>query len=1317
MEGSLDASTTKASAPEGGPPHIASLSLPKGGGAIRGIGEKFAVNSVSGTGSFTLPIYTSPGRAGFGPSLSLAYSSGGGNTAFGFGWALALPAITRKTDKGLPQYRDAIESDTFLLSGAEDLVPALIPSGSAWVRDVSSRTLYALQYTVEQYRPRVESLFARIERWTNVTDASDSFWRSISATNVTSWYGRTSASRIADPADPTHIFSWLIDETSDDRGNVMEYTYKPEDSTGVDLSQVQERNRTPASRSAGRYLKNIFYGNRTPYFPDLAAKLPMVLPTDWCFQLVFDYGEHALVNPVAQENGQPWNCRLDPFSTYRPTFEVRTYRLCRRALMFHNFPGDPAVGTGCLVASTDLSFAAAPSDPTQPYYSYVVSATRSGYVAGAGGYATASYPPIEFTYTQAVIDETVRTVDLDSLRNLPSGLYGRDYRWVDLDGEGVSGILTEQGGSWYYKPNFSPANQQTVNNQTLTLPQFGAAECVARVPSLAALNAGRQQLLDLSGDGMLSLVAFDSAVSGYFERTEDADWTAFETFPSMPVLDWENPNLKFIDLTGDGFADLLISEDNAFVWHTSLSTEGFGAEQRVAQALDEEQGPKLIFADSTETIFLADLSGDGLTDLVRIRNGEVCYWPNLGYGSFGTKITMGLDSCFDRPDLFDPRRIRLADIDGSGTADMLYLGATEVDVYFNQSGNGWGPKRVLQQFPPIQSQSTAVVLDLLGSGTACLVWSSALPGQTTQNMRYIDLMGGQKPHLLTGVVNNLGAQTRIAYAPSTRFYIADKLAGTPWITRLPFPVQVVESLQTIDYVSLNRFTTRYSYHHGYYDGVEREFRGFGRVDQWDTEDLATLSATPGTLPPEPQPSNEDAASSVPPVWTRTWFHTGAYTGAQSVSTQMQSEYYVEENNPHAQSLLLDSTILPTTILLADGTSTPYELSNDEMRQACRALRGSTLRQEVYALDTATGDRDNSGRPYTVAARNFTIETLQPEGINRYGVFFAHPREDIAFAYERTLYPVVGVNIVDPITPGATLMADPRVKHTFTLAVDAFGNVLQSVSVGYGRRFLDPTLTPADQTQQTTVLGTCSSRNYTNAVTADDAYRTPVPATFSNYQLLQLAVAGAIPGTTNLFPFASIGAALEQAGDGAHDLGYEDFNPTGLAPGQVYRRLLDRDRTLYRPDDFGRAAGDERVAAGGSAPIARAPGLHVQTGNQRQPDCRSLPTQGRRVAGSPGNHTRQCAGRRWRVRRSRRRWQLLATGGPHLLHRRAIDPRCGTGCRAREFLPAVPTRRSLRQHLQRHLRRQPAATHGDPRRSGQLLVGNHRLPRTRSVPDH
>ena len=113
-----------------------SVSLPKGGGAIKGIGEKFSANPVTGTGSMSVPIALSPGRGGFGPQLSLSYDSGAGQGVFGLGWQLAQPNISRKTDKGLPRYLDEENTDVFIISGAEDLVPILENGVSKKVKHV-----------------------------------------------------------------------------------------------------------------------------------------------------------------------------------------------------------------------------------------------------------------------------------------------------------------------------------------------------------------------------------------------------------------------------------------------------------------------------------------------------------------------------------------------------------------------------------------------------------------------------------------------------------------------------------------------------------------------------------------------------------------------------------------------------------------------------------------------------------------------------------------------------------------------------------------------------------------------------------------------------------------------------------------------------------------------------------------------------------------------------------------------------------------------------------------------------------------------------
>ncbi|WP_269076497.1 SpvB/TcaC N-terminal domain-containing protein, partial [Tolypothrix sp. NIES-4075] len=213
------------------------ISLPKGGGAIKGMGEKFAANPVTGTASLSVPIFTSPSRGDFYPKLSLSYDSGAGNEPFGFGWMLSVPSVTRKTEKeGLPRYWDAPESDVFILSEAEDLVPLLIQDRGDWKTDEPDVTLNGKTYTLKRYRPRIEGLFARIERWQNKSDAADTFWKSITKDNVTSLYGKSSNSQIADPQDKSRIFKWLLCESYDDKGNRIVYEYKPENLENVERS-------------------------------------------------------------------------------------------------------------------------------------------------------------------------------------------------------------------------------------------------------------------------------------------------------------------------------------------------------------------------------------------------------------------------------------------------------------------------------------------------------------------------------------------------------------------------------------------------------------------------------------------------------------------------------------------------------------------------------------------------------------------------------------------------------------------------------------------------------------------------------------------------------------------------------------------------------------------------------------------------------------------------------------------------------------------------------------------------------------------------
>lgn len=1098
---------------------LPSISLPKGGGAIRGIGEKFGANPVTGTGSLSVPIFTTGSRSDFYPKLSLSYDSGSGNGPFGLGWSLSVPSITRKTDKGLPRYADAEESDVFILSEAEDLVPELVQNGSDWIRKTYPASLNTQAYTVNRYRPRVEGLFARIERWRNDL-TGETFWKTVSRDNIASIYGRSASNRIADPDDASRVFKWLLELSYDAKGNAIAYEYKPENRDNAPAS-IYEQNRKV---SANRCLKRIKYGFQTPYYPDDTVPRAVPVPPNWLFQVVFDYGEHDLQKPTVEETTL-WEARPDAFSSYRAGFEIRTYRLCRRVLMFHQFAELGA--TPYLVRSTDFQYS------KNLVASYLVSVTQSGYIRNSedGSYSLAdpktgevlspkSLPQIEFTYTQVEgVDLTVHVVDATSLANIPRGVDGSRYQWLDLDSEGSPGILTEQADAWFYKRNVSNLPRDSSGHIVFDDGASGSrvSACFEPVevgpshPSLAALSAGRQQFLDLAGEGRPSLVQYGKPVPGFYERDDDGGWQPFVPFSSSPNVDWGDPNLRFVDLDGDGFPDVLIAEHEVFTWYRSHAKDGFGSANRVPKPFDEESGPALIFADATQSIYLADFSGDGLTDIVRIRNGEVCYWPNLGYGRFGAKITMDGSPVFDSADDFNQSRIRLADTDGSGTTDIIYLGRRKTCLWFNQSGNSWSDPHELPQFPATDDVESLSVLDLLGNGTACIVWSSPLPGDSTQPMRYIDLMGGQKPHLLVSVKNNLGSETRVQYAASTRFYLLDWAAGRPWITKLPFPIHVVERVETFDYVSNTKLVSKYKYHHGYYDGVEREFRGFGMVEQVDTESFSKYSGiglftqTPGT---------EGEEFHLPPVHTKSWFHTGVFFSLDNILRHYQDEYFQGD----AAAVPLPDMDLPSG------------LSPDEIREACRALKGRLLRQEVYS-DDASGQ---ARIPYSVTEYSYQLRLIQPRLNLRHAVFYANQSEALAYHYERN-------------------PQDPRITHELNLEVDHFGNPTKTAMVAYPRRpgtGGQPPISP----EQSRLLVTYTENDVINKDDQADWYRIGLPAETRSFELT-----GVSPSSpSGVFALDELLATATTAAQ----IPYEAI------PGSTsQKRLMARTRTLYRKNDL------------------------------------------------------------------------------------------------------------------------------------------------------
>ena len=1050
---------------------VPSLSLPKGGGALKGIDEKFSVNAINGTASFSIPLPVSPAR-GLSPALTLSYNSGGGNGIFGLGWALGLSSIKRKTDRALPKYFDAINSDTYLFSEAEDLVPEYQKEADGsfsknahdqYIFKVSSSGDFQIQY----YRPRIEGLFARIERWRHA-QTGEIKWKVTSKENVTTLFGWTAQARTSDPKDVNRIYEWLPEFVFDDKGNTAHYLYKKEDDSGFDVTLLHNRNRKKEGNLTytNTYLEKVLYGNKTPYGGFLNA-FPQ--ESNYMFQTILDYGEYAMDAPY--DKTTVWDFREDAFSGYKAGFEIRTTRLCKRVLLYHFF--DELPNGSALVKSLNLEY----DNDKEEDFTFLTSISSYGYIKQQDGtYTHKHLPPMTFEYQKHAWHEEVQEIETEDLVHVPTGL-AQPYQFTDLFNEGLSGILSEQANGWYYKHNLSNG-------------KFAQAKLVSPKPSFVGLGA-QLQLADLDADGTKQISTLSTEPKGFFELNDEEEWQPFKAFEKVPNIDMNNPNTRMIDLNGDGKPDLLISEDNVFVWYESLGRKGFSQAQKVPHSFDEEESAYVVFSDSTQSIFLADMSGDGLTDIVRIRNGDICYWPNLGYGNFGSKISMDHAPRFDHPDAYNPSYIRIADIDGSGTPDIIYLGKNQFSCWMNLSGNRFSQKPFeITAFPQIDNQANITVADILGNGVACIVWSSTLVKDSQQPLRYIDLMQSKKPHVMTSYKNNLGKEVSFSYVPSTKFYIEDKLAGKPWVTKLHFPVHVVEKVTTTDKWNGTIFTSDTSYHHGYYDHVEREFRGFGRVEQIDTQTYGEFAEGNSSSPY----ITDDHTLYQPPIKTVSWYHTGAMIEKKKILSQFKHEYFPQWlENENTDTINILGNFKEAT--LPEPAFEQEDLSIEETREAYRACKGMVLRQEAYELDVdalAKG-KQKPVKLFSTAYHNCHIQRLQVQGSNPHAVFLVTESEAISYQYELNLQ-------TETLTP------DPRISHSFNLNMDELGNVLQAVAVVYPRlgkhqdNSLDSqTIQLIEDVQQETHLA-YSESHFTNDIDTPNNYRLRVPCEALSYEL-------------------------------------------------------------------------------------------------------------------------------------------------------------------------------------------------------------------------
>jgi len=942
--------------------------------SIATIGKSWGTVGPTGASSFELPLPISPGR-GWDPQLTLTYSSQAGNGAFGLGWNLAPGRISRRTSKGVPRYT---ANDEIVGNDGEVWMPERGPAGEIASRTVNSYNGDPIDpHTVVRYHPRVESDFALRELWQPQSEDQPPFWLIHGADGSLHLYGKTDASRIADADQKQRVSAWLLCESLNPRGEHMCFVYREEEADSDDRYTSQ------------RYLERVLYGNIQASQALYGWTTDQPADRDFHFIVLLDYGQRTVSEtekPVYDAPALPdWPVRPDPFSTFGQGFEVGTRRLCRQVLMFHHFPAELG-NAPVLVRRLLLKFTAC--TPTSPF-SQIESAC---YQAWDARDFRESMPPVDFQYSTFNIHKTPRQLfETDAMPGIEDGGL---YQCVDLYGEGLPGFLCRHDQCWYYR---EPLRALADTNEVA----YGNWAALEKIPLANRNKPVQQWLTDLTGDGRLDWITAQPGSNGFRTLNADHSWAPFIEFSAFPS-EFFHTLAQMGDLSGDGLSSVALIGPRAVRLYANRREKGFAPAEEVEHLPVDDRLP--LFSDSpTELVLLGNLLGSDMSELCRIRHDEIKCWPNLGHGKFGKgRVISG--PTFDYA-TFDPARVRIADLNGSGAPALIYLQSDRFEIYLNRGGDALETTAITVPWPAgvrYDRLCQVTMADLQGLGCASLILT--VPHMTPKHWCY-DFTAA-KPYLLTSSNNNMGCSSQVTYRSSAQEWLDEKrdileLDGLP-ACHLPFPVAVVKQQQQLDEVTGNLLTQHFEYRQGYYDSRDREFRGFGLLRQTDCE-----SAT-----------GDDDTGFTAPVQVCTWFHTG------QAMDQPRDGYFTLDK----EAVPLQATLFSRYDAARERDETIEPADDEERYEIARALAGSVVRSETWARE----DDPLTGTPYAVQEHRYRVRQVRPRGKHAGSVLLPVELETISYQYER-------------------LHEDPMCAHNVTLNLNAYGLPTHALTVNYARR--------------------------------------------------------------------------------------------------------------------------------------------------------------------------------------------------------------------------------------------------------------------------
>ncbi len=839
--------------PTGSAPIAAqAISLPSGAATVSGMGESFSAQLTTGIATFNVPFSYPAARGIAQPTLSLVYSSSAGYGDAGVGWSAAgQVVIARQTDRGTPLYDDRDDwhpnQDRFNF-GAQELVPICTVTGGFCEGALADEVLPPWSEGWQYFRARVEAAFMRF------------FW----APNHRTWRIQTKLGAQfelgepldgsgyqggieANPTRPKEIFRWHAVRQYDSHGqpdalpmplptNVVMYRYIDSGSIKV-LSDVFY---TPPAA-------NPLDGNLSHYAHHLALK--------WEERpdKVVSYRAGFLQEQRLRLTGVDVSSKPFTAPEASPRELVRRYHLSYNPLTHASLLESMATEGRCLEPFSELADGSLPATNCERLPGMLLGYQR----VSASGAPLVDAQGLEFE----PFNETI--VDLGD-RSPPHSLDETRTALMDINSDALPDLLVTAPALFNGKHGLflNGAGGATGFGKNIGMSVTGVPNVDASVLSFTNNNISP---LDVDADGTINLLHMPlvKRYSIFTPKKAGSDWTWEGR--EIPTASGQDVKINFeqdaarvarVDVNGDGLVD--------FVFSSATELQTFFALGRLPGGDTQYGNGAWTGADTAEIhndpvttcvpwsasgvqfddpdVRFAEMNGDGLPDIVRLRSGQVLYWPGRGNGFWGTGErddcnagSFGQDRHLQMENAPSfgttaPGGLQLADVNGDGLADLVEFRVDAVDVYLNDNGRGWTDRYVLDDVPIKPNGSNYVQLtDIDGSGTPDLLWGRAY------EYRYIDLTGGVQPYLLTSVENGLGKRTELEYESSTKLMLAAQSAGSPWTSTIPLSTPVVvrsivrDRLQVVGREA-GTYVTEYSYRDPVFEGRQREFRGFSSAD-------------------------------------------------------------------------------------------------------------------------------------------------------------------------------------------------------------------------------------------------------------------------------------------------------------------------------------------------------------------------------------------------------------------------------------------------------------------------------------------------------